>query len=287
MKALVLGGGGSKGSYTCGVIKHLLGDLQIYYDAIYGVSVGAINGAFLAQFKKGEEIVAATSMWNMWSKIDQDSVYKSWFLFGKLASLWKMGFYDTSPLKDLIYGSISLDKIRHSGKIISVGAVNISSGKYYSFDEKSNDFLDAVMASASFPGAFSPVEIQGSLWTDGGIKSLSNINAAIQSGATDITIIMTSPEQRIKKFMQHPSIGDIFIRAFDLSTDKILSNDIEKVFMYNKMVEAGIKDKKYIKLNIIRPKNNLIEDMLDFTPSKIKQMMELGYKDAKSQYNPE
>jgi NTE family protein len=287
MKSIILSGGGSKGAHQCGVIKYLLGDLKINYDAFFGVSVGAINSAYLAQFKTGEEETAATTMWDMWSKIDQDSIYKPWFLFGKLASLWRMGFFDSSPMRDLIYGSISLDKIRHSGKRVSVGVVSASSGKYKTFTEKSNDFLDAVIGSASFPGAFEPVQIQDELYIDGGIKSISPIAEAISMGSTEITIVMTSPEQRIKKFMQHPSIGDIFIRAFDLSTDKILSNDIEKVFMYNKMAEAGIKDKKYIKLNIIRPKNNLIEDMLDFTPSKIKQMMDIGYKDAKSQYNPE
>jgi hypothetical protein len=42
--------------------------------------------------------------------------------------------------------------------------------------------------------------------------------------------------------------------------------------------------KKYVKLNIIRPENNLIEDLLDFRPEKIREMMEKGYKDAVVKY---
>jgi len=63
-----------------------------------------------------------------------------------------------------------------------------------------------------------------------------------------------------------------------------MSNDIEKVIMYNRLAEAGFTDKKFVSINIIRPDTNLIEDLLDFTPSKIKNMMFYGYNDAKKKY---
>jgi predicted acylesterase/phospholipase RssA len=46
MKALVLSGGGSHGAYEAGVVKALLE--RESYDLICGVSIGAINGAFIA-----------------------------------------------------------------------------------------------------------------------------------------------------------------------------------------------------------------------------------------------
>ena len=44
MKALVLSGGGAKGSYQLGVWKALR-ELNIKFDIITGTSVGALNGA--------------------------------------------------------------------------------------------------------------------------------------------------------------------------------------------------------------------------------------------------
>ena len=53
MKALVLGGGGAKGSYEVGVWK-ALNKLNMKFDIVTGVSIGSINGAFYAanEYKK-------------------------------------------------------------------------------------------------------------------------------------------------------------------------------------------------------------------------------------------
>ena len=48
MKAIVLSGGGSKGSYQIGAWKALR-KLKINYDIVTGTSVGALNGALMVQ----------------------------------------------------------------------------------------------------------------------------------------------------------------------------------------------------------------------------------------------
>ena len=48
MKALVLSGGGAKGSYQIGVWKALR-ELNIHFDIITGTSSGALNGALMTQ----------------------------------------------------------------------------------------------------------------------------------------------------------------------------------------------------------------------------------------------
>lgn len=47
-KAVVLGGGGSRGSYQVGVWKALL-ELGFDYEIVTGTSVGALNGALMVQ----------------------------------------------------------------------------------------------------------------------------------------------------------------------------------------------------------------------------------------------
>lgn|SRR5574337_510418 len=284
MRALVLSGGGSKGSYQVGALQYILGEKCVNYDALCGVSVGAINVAFLAMFKPGQEIESVQQLMNMWSGLDNSKIYKRWFPFGRWHAIWNKSFYDSSPLQNLLKSGISLEKIRESGKQVNVGTVSLSSGKYTIFDQTSDHFIDAVIASASFPGMLTPVSFLGQLWTDGGIKEISPIKKAVDLGADIIDVIITNPAVRTKKFVENPTTVDILKRSIDLSTDKIMANDIEKVEMYNKLAENMLTHKKYVKLNIIRPQSNLIEDLLDFRPEKIKEMMEKGYNDAKISY---
>jgi len=284
MKGLVISGGGSKGAHSVGAISHLLGDLQLDFQIMAGVSVGAITVAFLAQFKVGQEISAASELRKMWSKLSTKDIYVRWQPFGKWHNFWTGGFYNAAPLISLIRENILLDKIRQSGKQVSVGVVSLSSGKYTIFDQTSDYFIDAVIASSLFPGMFPPIKIGNELWMDGGMKQISPIDIAIKMGANDICAIVTSPEKRIPKFIDKPSAIDSLKRAIDLSTEKIMSNDIEKVQMHNKLAKHGVQSYQYIKLNIIRPQYNLIEDFLDFNPRKIQEMMEIGYNDAKNQF---
>lgn len=284
MRALVLSGGGSKGSYQAGALKYILGEKGVTYDALCGVSVGAINVAFLAMYKSGQELESSLKLADMWSQLDNSKIYKRWFPFGRWHAIWKKSFFDSSPLHDLLKSEIDLDKIRESGKQVNVGTVSLSSGKYTIFDQTSDHFIDAVIASASFPGMLMPVSFLGQLWTDGGVKEISPIKKAVELGADIIDVIITNPAVRTKKFIENPTTVDILKRSIDLSTDKIMANDIEKVEMYNILAQNMLIHKKFVKLNIIRPENNLIEDLLDFRPEKIREMMEKGYKDAVANY---
>src|SRR5271166_4065468 len=282
MRALVLSGGGSKGSYQVGALKYILGEKHVVYDALCGVSVGAINVAYLAMYKSGQEIESSFQLSHLWSQLDNSKIYKRWWPFGRWHAIWKKSFYDSSPLSSLLKSGIDLDLIRRNGKQVNVGTVSLSSGKYTIFDQTSDHFVDAVIASASFPGMLTPVSFLGQLWTDGGVKEISPIKKAVELGADIIDVIITNPAVRTKKFIENPTTVDILKRSMDLSTDKIMANDIEKVQMYNKLAQNMLTEKKYVELHIIRPENNLIEDLLDFRPEKIQEMMEKGYKDAVS-----
>ena len=284
MRALVLSGGGSKGAYQVGALKYILGEKQVVYDALCGVSVGAINVAFLSMYKIGQEIDSILRLSTLWDELNNSKIYKRWWPFGRWHAIWKKSFFDSTPLHELLKTHLDLDAIRGSGKTVSVGTVSLSSGKYTIFDQTSDHFVDAVIASASFPGMLTPVSFMGQLWTDGGVKEISPIKKAVELGADIIDVIITNPAVRTRKFIENPTTVDVLKRSLDLSTDKIMANDIEKVEMYNKLVTYGMTEKKYVQLNIIRPESNLIEDLLDFSPTKIKEMMEKGYNDAKNNY---
>jgi NTE family protein len=284
MKALVCSGGGCKGAFASGVIQYLLHDLQIDYDIYAGTSAGALNVAFLSMFKSGEEKLASQELTDWWLELNNSKIYKPWQYWGRIAAAWRKSFYDSSPLHQLIKKNVNLSKIRKSGKQVAVGALNLHTGKYTVFNQDDDNFIDAILASSAFPGMFCPIKINHDLYIDGGIKTLSPIKIAIEMGATEIDVITTSPDIRDKKFIDNPNIIDIIRRAFDVATDKILSNDIEIALMYNQLAEAGLSNKKPIKIRIFKPYYNLVDDVLDFNPQKIQEMMNKGYFDAKNKY---
>jgi predicted acylesterase/phospholipase RssA len=286
LRALVISGGGSKAAFACGALSHLINDLGNDYQIMCGISSGAICCAFLSQFTTEERFLGAIQLSELWKNLKKSDIYKSWGILGRIQGIWKTSMYDSSPLMSLIKTHISLDKIRASGKYSSTGTVSLSSGKYHIFDQTNDKFLEAVVASATFPGMFTPVKFNGHLWIDGGLKTMSPLKDAIEAGATEIDLIITSPEIRVNKFLHKPTTVDVLKRAFDLSTDKIMANDLEKVEMYNKLASAGLIDKKIVKLTVIRPKHNLIEDMLDFKHETILEMMEAGYQEAKKINTP-
>lgn len=285
MRILVLSGGASKGSFQVGALKYILGELKTFYDAFCGVSVGAINAAFLSQFKHGEENLSSKELENLWKKVNTDNVYKRWFPFGRFHGLWKSSLYDSSPLLNLINSEISINKILSSNKTVLVGAVSLTSGKYKNFNQNHKDFIKAIMASSSFPGMFLPVEIDNELWSDGGIKEITPLQSAIDLGATQIDIIITSPKIDTSKISSYPSSLEIMKRAIDLMSDEAIATDIEQILFYNNLVNQGkAKEKRFIKLNIIRPDKNLTDNSLDFSHNRILQMMQIGYKIAKRDY---
>lgn len=284
MKILVLSGGGSKGAYQVGALKYILGELQICYDAFCGISVGALNCAYLSMFKYGEEKISYEALENLWKRVNTNKIYKRWFPFGKLHGLWLSSLYNSKPLLNWIDQELDMIKILNSNKKINVGAVSLTTGQYKVFDKNYPYFKKAVAASSSYPGMLIPIELEGQLWSDGGIKEITPIKSAIDLGATEIDVIITSPISDTKLFPKNPNAIDVTTRTIDLMSDEIISGDLDKALLYNQLVKNGLSDKRIIKFNIIRPSQNLTYNSLDFSTEKLIEMSSAGYSDAMSSY---
>jgi len=285
IRALVLSGGGAKGAAQCGALRYILGELKVSYDAFCGISVGALNAAFLAQFTYGEEQKSIDELNKLWQLVETKKIYKRHFPFGRLHGLWLNSFYNSAPLLNWIESGLDINKIRTSGKQVRVGAVSLNTGEYRMFDQNYENFAKAVAASSSYPAMLKPIEMEGQLWSDGGIRHITPLRAAIDLGATEIDIIITSPIADTKPFPVKPNAINVITRTLDLMTDQIISDDLNETIFVNEMVLKGdAPNKRYINLNIIRPNKDLTYDSLDFSPDKLNEMKEIGYNDAKMQY---
>ena len=193
MKAIVLSGGGSKGSYQIGVWKALR-KLHIKYDIVTGTSVGALNGALMVQNKFHKAI-------KLWSKINME------LLFGDEATnstkikdvlnmyrinFFKNGGMDVKILEDVIDKYIDKDTFYNSKIDFGLVAVNLSGKQVVQMKKKDipkDKLTDYLMASASCYPAFQKKDIDGNKFIDGGIFDNMPINLAIDLGADSIIAV--------------------------------------------------------------------------------------------------
>lgn len=282
MKSLVISGGGAKGAWTVGVLKHLILEKNTTYDAFFGVSVGALNVSCLSMFPKEQEKEGYEYLLNLWLNLNTSNIHKRWFPFGKLHSLWLKSLYNSNPLINLVHSKLDLNRVRSSGRTVSVGAVSLTSGKYKNFTQDDDCFVDGVLASSSFPSGLKPIEINGELYSDGGIQHITPLNDAIKNSSDEIDHIICAPPRTTSSYDINSSTPGLAMRAISLMSDEIISADLDKAELHNKIALLNPShNKRHVKINTFRPTEDLPIDSLDFDPGKIKTLIEAGYNHAK------
>ena len=245
MKALVLSGGGSKGSYQLGVWKALK-KLRIKYDIITGTSSGALNGALMTQntYRKAEKIWNELNMKVLFGE-DIDEVNNKKDLFKMYGKQIKNGGMDITELEKLIADTLDTNKFYKSRIRYGLVAVNLSE---FRAEELTKDIIpedklkDYLVASASCYPAFKKKDIEGLKYVDGGYYDNLPINLAIKLGATEIICVD--------------------LRAPGLKKDPTNKN---------------------IKITTIRP-NNKLSNFLDFNNEIVKKNIAYGYNDTMKKF---
>ena len=148
---LVLSGGGVRGVAHIGVIK-ALEEHGIFPTHIAGTSAGAIVGALYANG-------------NTWQEILDFFRTVPIFRIDKFA-MNKPGFIDTEKLYESFRTLLKDDDFKTLKKPLSITATNILDGTLKIFKE--GELIRPILASAAFPGVFTPIKIGGQYYVDGG-----------------------------------------------------------------------------------------------------------------------
>ena len=280
-RALVLSGGGSKGQYHIGALRHLLGDLERPYHILSGTSVGALVAGFLAMYPVGAEKQSATELEHLFGRITDEHIWKHWTFFRRAAGFWKPSFLNSKPLQELVSKEIDCAKIRASKKELRVVATSLTSGQAHVFDQHQVPLDRAILASSAFPGMFLPVAMNGDLWTDGGVRNNTPLKSAIVAGADEVDVLVCAPADPTEGFSNRPKAFPTFLRAVDIMLDEATDADLRFAKLYNDLAGApGYEDRRKVKLNIIRPDRELNEDPLTFNLGEAMLLREEGYRDA-------
>lgn len=278
MRALVLSGGGAKGAFQVGALEHLLGDLEVQYDIIAGISVGALNGSYLSQFKAGEEKQSIKGLVEVWDGVNDDRIFKpNYPVLGKGFSMAYSviatnSLYDSSPVIELVDSLLDTQRMMDSGKELAIGAVSMKTGEHRYWDQNSPDIVKAVGASSSYPIFFKPVEIEGDNWTDGGVRNIIPVEEAIRLGATEIDMITTSPIEESFSYNSNNVISSL-LTVIGILLDEVMDTDL----LLGTLI-AGYED---IPVRILAPDKGLSSG-LDFNQDLVKLNRQIGYQSAQS-----
>lgn len=190
---LVLEGGGQRGVFTAGVLRAFT-DFGLYLSDIYGVSMGACNGAnYVSRQKERNRIVI--------TRYAGDSRFLSWkrALAGKGLLGMDFLFWDI-PKRHVPfdYGTFTANPCR-----FWIGVTHCESGEasYFEKHELSgiDDFLTILQASSSLPLVSFPVQFGEDVFLDGGLSDPIPLDLCLSRGHDKRVVILTQNAPYRKK----------------------------------------------------------------------------------------
>lgn len=219
---LILAGGGAKGAYQIGAWKAMR-ELGVTIEAIAGVSIGAINGALIAQ----GDYDTAVELWNtaeVKEGIRLEAELKApdnLFSFSNLPQIFREiirnGGVDVTPARNLIAKYINEDKVRASGIPLGLVTFQVSTlrpVKLYLEEIESGLLIDYLMLSARFPGLHNESP-DGSKYLDGGVYDNAPIEMLRERGINRFIVLDISNMKGIGHKSELSCADIIYIRPND------------------------------------------------------------------------
>ena len=180
---LVLGSGSARGWAHIGVIQ-ALAEAGIRIDYVAGTSIGAFVGAFYAAGK-------VETLRNTILELNRKQVA----LFFDIV-FPKSGLIDGKKIADSVREHISEKNIEDLSLPLCVICTDLNTGCEVNIQD--GDIIEAIRASISVPGIFTPVKKNGAFLVDGGLVNPVPVNISRQMGA-DLVIAVDLNHDIVEK----------------------------------------------------------------------------------------
>ncbi len=216
---LVFQGGGALGAYQGGVYQ-AMHEAGIEPNWVIGTSIGAINGAIIAGNEFGARLDCIRDFWDrmehksFWgaapfAAMAGDVAVRMMTVFSGIsgyfspnrALVWGLdaavgaeqaAFYSIDALHETLCGVVDFRRINSGQPRLTVGAVNVRSGRMHYFDSRCAPItLKHVLASGALPPAFPAIRIDGDPYWDGGIYSNTPIETVFDDNPRRDSVVFT------------------------------------------------------------------------------------------------
>lgn len=274
-RALVLGGGAAKGAFEAGAVYYLVVVRGCDFVEVVGVSVGALNGAYMAQAARSDDPVhsqralaeQAEGLVQLWQGLKgPKDVVRGRFLGSLRFLLGAEHLKDFTPLRKLMDANVELARLL-AGRRFRLGVTSFSDGLYYevSPQQAGDKFPQYLYAGAALPvlarlerikHGDSNVELQ---FADGGLRHVVPIMGyfhclnrdaeGCSAGKVEqLFVIGTSPYVRgSDRFETSPSLFDdesrritkgskVLKRALSVLFDTPYRRDLDHMYFANEVL---------------------------------------------------
>jgi len=265
--ALVLEGGGMRGSFTAGIIKYLL-ESEIYFKEVIGVSAGANNGANYCSRQPLRNKKIFTEM-------VEDKRYMGIKNLIKNGSYFGMDFL----FHDLPHEILPFDyqSFKNSSSKLKTAVTECNSGEVRYFNPQSFDDIDKIdkvfQASSSLPLVSKPVQIEDKYYLDGGIRDSIPVQKALEDGYKNIVVILT----REKDYRKSPVKAEFLLNLFLRDYPNLVEDLKQRHQVYNQTLDLIEKKEEKGEFFVFRPQNINI-DRFSRDAEKLEELYDSGYQ---------
>jgi NTE family protein len=319
-KALIISGGGVKGSFAVGVLKQLmLYDTNLYkkYDIFGGTSTGSLIAPLLSV----GWIDTLTDLYTNPEKVK--TYYQS---NGTLVDVLRRGsaLFNTDGLREKVRAVIDSNYKRLTSPdapTLLFATVSMTSGDLIYFSNKhlvpqnenakrfayqkvnsDSEMVDAIMASANQP-VYAELQWMNNekrdkkeQFGDGGVRDYLPIQAAIDLGATEIDVIQCSPFFFDETAAYNGVLTTMF-RTLDLITDQVGQGNIDYSKKYLDQIPIDVSHLK--KIRLFRPTKSgygsapdeidfpFLSSNLAFDPARMMRLWKKGGEIVRKIHNGE
>ena len=266
--ALVLEGGAMRGMYTAGVLDCFM-DHNIEFDAVIGVSAGALFGVNLLSKQRGRVI-----RYN--EKFNGDKNY-----MGIRPLIRERNIVSTEYAYNIVPRKLDPfddEEYMKSKTPFYAVVTNIKTGEPEYVQIKSVfKQMDVLRASGSMPVVSKPVKLGENWYLDDAVTDSIPYEKMFAMGYDRVVVVLTKPADYVKKAMPK-IVTSVYRKHFPKFYDKFANRHV----MYNAQIEHLKELEKQKKALVLRPSEHISISKIESNPEKLESLYQVGIKDAEA-----
>lgn len=251
--ALVISGGGAKGAFSAGIVKHLFVTYRQtgWFAITGGTSTGALIAPIAAVMAAPDPMGAQAlqTLETMYTTVSTPDILEKQSVFELIQR--QDALYESDPLNDLLHRQLRPEWFewlqRSEAPDSYVVYTNYQNGRKVTVSPKDEGmtrerFIQAMLASASVPVVMEATVIDGDVCYDGGVRDLLPFGRAIDLGADTIVPIFLDPEEFTETRSRFRRMDKTLLRTLAILVDETGRND----FAMANLINIGIQAKEEI-----------------------------------------
>lgn len=251
--ALVISGGGAKGAFAVGVLKHIFKTYRDtgWFSITGGTSTGALISPIAAVMGAADPMgtEAFETLEQMYTNVSTPDILEKQSIFELITR--QDCLYESDPLNDLLHRHLRPEWFEWlqspDAPRCYVVYTNYQTGQKVAMSPQDEGmtrerFIKGMLASASVPVVMEATIIDEDVCYDGGVRDLLPFGHAIELGAESIVPIFLDPEEFPQTKSRFRRMDKILLRTLSILVDETGRND----FAMANLINIGIQAKEEI-----------------------------------------